>query len=228
MTWMTPLLHMISFNTTSAAFTFTVVPSIVMVSWAPCTVFACIPFERSVLLTCPLTTWYVRIPERSSLASSSSFVAFKLFSAAAKALSVGAKTVNGPVPLRVVTNSAFVRAAAKTVKFPAAIAVSTISVRFSAPGAGAGAGSGSGAGAGSGPGAGAGSGSGAGEPAGGRSTLSIMWITPLLHITSAEFTVAVFTLTVDPLMAIVRFEPCTVVGVMPSVRLLLLMDPLTT
>jgi hypothetical protein len=45
---------------------------------------------------------------------------------AAKAASVGAKTVNGPSPLRASTKPALVKAVAKTVKL-AATAVSTIS-----------------------------------------------------------------------------------------------------
>ena len=43
------------------------------------------------------------------------------------AASVGANTVNGPVPLSVSTSSAAVRAAARVVKSPAATAVSTMS-----------------------------------------------------------------------------------------------------
>jgi len=48
---------------------------------------------------------------------------------AAKASSVGAKTVKGPSPLRVSTNSAAPRAAARVVKRPSATAVSTMSAR---------------------------------------------------------------------------------------------------
>ena len=40
---------------------------------------------------------------------------------------VGAKTVNGPFPLRVITRSAAFNAVTSVVKLPAAIAVSTIS-----------------------------------------------------------------------------------------------------
>src|SRR5512147_2026468 len=48
----------------------------------------------------------------------------------AKASSVGAKTVNGPAPLRVSTNPAACTAATKVLKRPSATAVSTISIGF--------------------------------------------------------------------------------------------------
>ena len=44
-----------------------------------------------------------------------------------KASSVGAKTVNGPAPLSVPTRFVAVSAAAKVLKFPAALAVSMMS-----------------------------------------------------------------------------------------------------
>jgi len=213
MTWMTPLLHRISAFVTVAVLTFTVDPAIEIVTVVPCTVAGVIPLVRAELLTVPFTTWYVRIAERSFLARSCALVIPRVFSAAVKASSVGANTVKGPVPLRVATKAAFVRASASTVKVLAATAVSTMSFRVPAAGAGVGAGVAAGVGA---------------AVAGGRSTLSMMWITPLLHITSAEVTVAVFTFTVLPLMAIVTFAPCNVAGVIPFFRAVLLTDPLTT
>jgi len=145
MMWITPLLAITSAFVTVASFTFTVVPSIVMVNFAPFTVSAVIPLDKSLLRTFPLTTWYFRILVSSALlARSASAVVFKAARAAANASSVGAKTVNGPVPFNVLTKSAAVRACANTVNFPAAIAVSTMSLASLAGAAGAGAGAGAG------------------------------------------------------------------------------------
>ena len=77
-------------------------------------------------MTLPGTTWYVRIWVRSPLGSLSS-VSTVPAGSLAKASSVGAKTVNGPSPLRVSTRPAASRAAASVVKSPAATAVSTMS-----------------------------------------------------------------------------------------------------
>merc|ERR1719160_1919249 len=129
MTWMTPLLHMISALTTFAVFTMTVASSMVLVSSGPATVVAFMPLLRSLLSTFPETTWYVRMPASSGIARSASAVRPSFSRAAVKALSVGAKTVKGPALFIVVTSSACVSAAAKVVKLPAALAVSTMSLR---------------------------------------------------------------------------------------------------
>merc|ERR1719265_1163225 len=128
MMWITPLVHSTSAVVTVALSTFTVLPSIVMVTFAPFTVAADIPLVKSVLITFPLITWYVRIYLRPSIARSSSLVTLSAVSAAAKAASVGAKTVKGPALFIVVTKSAFVSASAKIVN-PAPTAVSTMSWR---------------------------------------------------------------------------------------------------
>ena len=77
-------------------------------------------------MTFPGTTWYVRIWVSWPDGSLSSVSRVPLGSAP-NAASVGAKTVNGPAPLRVSTRSAAVSALASVVKSPAATAVSTMS-----------------------------------------------------------------------------------------------------
>jgi len=119
------LVHVTSADVTVAVFTFTTLPLMEIVSAEPCSEVAFIPLLRLAASTVPLTTWYVRMAARSERANSCALVTFKAVNAAAKAASVGAKTVKGPVPLRVVVNFACVSAAAKIVKL-LATAVSTM------------------------------------------------------------------------------------------------------
>ena len=75
-------------------------------------------------MTFPGTTWYVRTAVSFGLSLSR----FWIVSAGilAKAASVGAKTVKGPLPLRVSTRPAAFTAVTRVLKEPASMAVSTI------------------------------------------------------------------------------------------------------
>ena len=127
MTWMTPLVHSMSALTTVDA-PLSLTPFFVLISnLAPLTVAADLPsiFMTSAAMTLLATTWYVRIAVSfgMSLRRLSTVPAGNL----ANASSVGAKTVNGPAPLRVSTSFAAVSAAASVLKLPAETAVSIMS-----------------------------------------------------------------------------------------------------
>ncbi len=76
-------------------------------------------------VTLPETTWYRRTCFRA--AGSASRVSSVPAGRAAKAASVGAKTVNGPGPCSVSTNPAAVAALSRVPNEPAALAVATMS-----------------------------------------------------------------------------------------------------
>src|SRR3954470_22957632 len=86
-------------------------------------------------VTEPETTWYRRIflSAAGSLSRPSSVPA----GSAAKAASVGAKTVNGPVPWGVSTRPAALTAASSVLNEPASVAVSTMSLAIAADAEGA-------------------------------------------------------------------------------------------
>ena len=83
--------------------------------------------DMSVDMTLPDKTWKVKIPVRVFLFSGFKRSAKRSESKAENASSLGANTVNGPLPLRVWTSSAAVTALTNVLKDPAATAVSTIS-----------------------------------------------------------------------------------------------------
>ncbi len=95
---------------TLASLTITPVESIVNDRLSPFSAGATMPSVRSVDNTEPETTWYVSISANRDISSVDSY-ADKSKPAAVKASSVGANTVNGPVPSKVVTRSALARAA---------------------------------------------------------------------------------------------------------------------
>ena len=126
-TWITPFVHSISVFTTVAV-TLSLTPSLVLIaSAAPLTVLADWPSidMTSEAITFPAITWYVRIAV--SLGMSFNRLSTVPAGSLEKASSVGAKTVNGPVPLSVATRFVAVSAAARVVKVPAAPAVSMMS-----------------------------------------------------------------------------------------------------
>ena len=109
MTWMTPLLVATSASVTFAPLTMT--PSFtVNESGCPLTASALMHSVTAVEGTLPATTWYWRMLDRAALPSGVSREA-RSISASMNAWSVGAKTVNGPVPWRVSSNSAWRTAA---------------------------------------------------------------------------------------------------------------------
>ena len=121
-TWITPLSVMMSVVTTDAPSTFTPSAPTEILTSAPLTVFTFFPFNVTTVSakTLPGTTWYVRI--EVSLGMSFRRASTVPGGSLANAASVGAKTVNGPALLRVGTNPAAVKAAARVLKEPAATA----------------------------------------------------------------------------------------------------------
>merc|ERR1719473_726809 len=114
-TWMTPLVQPTSAVVTFAVANFTPVLSFVMVTVCPSRVAGvCEAFKSAAMILEPLITWYLRMLARSALFKRSSLVMLSVASAAVNAVSVGAKTVKGPVPCKAVTRFALVRASAKT------------------------------------------------------------------------------------------------------------------
>lgn len=103
-------------------------PSLVlMVTLAPFTVLACESFTTCAAVTLPGTTWYLRMAWSCALFSGLRSDSTVPSGSLAKALSVGAKTVNGPLLLRTSTRSAALTAATSVLKLSADAAVSTIS-----------------------------------------------------------------------------------------------------
>src|SRR5512141_2392695 len=124
MTWITPLLALMSALMTLALSTMIPAESMVILTLLPSTVFTDIPFFKSEDITSPGTTWYVRTEvSRVLLAIKASITALGTL---AKASSVGANTVKGPGPLNVSTSPAAFTASTRVLKSPAATAVSTI------------------------------------------------------------------------------------------------------
>ena len=105
-TWITPLLVFTSAMDTVASFTITP-PSTVNASGWPLTAFADMQSVTAEAGTSPLTTWYSRISVSAAFPSGVSRAA-RSMPASANAWSVGAKTVNGPVPCRVSNSSAWI------------------------------------------------------------------------------------------------------------------------
>src|SRR6056297_1360266 len=125
-TWMTPLLVMMSALTTLASLILT--PSQVLIlTYLPASVSAFFSFITFLAVTLPATTWYLRISTSLSLFSGFSKLATVPSGSAANASSVGAKTVNGPSPFRASTSPAAFTAATRVLKSSAATAVSTTS-----------------------------------------------------------------------------------------------------
>merc|ERR1719424_304789 len=119
----TPLLQGRSAELTVAAPNFTAnvtaptsQPSQVMVTLPPCTVAGDCVALRSAAMIFPLMTWYFKMSARSLRANSAALSIFKATSAAAKAVSVGANKVKGPVPLKVSTRPAAMTASTRILK----------------------------------------------------------------------------------------------------------------
>ena len=96
MTWITPLDAGTSARTTVASLTMTESPTVKERS-SPLTAAATNPSVTAEEGTSPATTWYSSMSVKAALPSSVSR-ASRSIPAAAKASSVGAKTVNGPSP----------------------------------------------------------------------------------------------------------------------------------
>src|SRR5208283_437814 len=124
---MTPLLHRMSVLITLASPTITVLPSTLMARDWPFTVLTDFIFAIWDAKSVPGTTWYVKMATSFSLFSGFSRSSTVLGGNFANASSVGAKTVKGPLPLRVSTRPAAWSAAARVLNEPAATAVSTMS-----------------------------------------------------------------------------------------------------
>ncbi len=95
----------------------TVVSSRVIERLPPWTVSIWSKATTSVELYAPATTWYRRTSVRAAGLARSQFRTSG--STAANASSVGAKTVNGPVPSKALTRSAASKAASRVVNEPA-------------------------------------------------------------------------------------------------------------
>ena len=112
---------------TVAPFTITLPSSTFSFSSLPLTVLAELMPATSLAIALAGTTWYVRIATSFSLFSGLSRSSTVPAGSLANASSVGAKTVNGPVPFSVSTSPAAFSAAVSVLKLPAATAVSTMS-----------------------------------------------------------------------------------------------------
>ena len=136
MTWMTPLVQTMSVLTTLALLAITFLPSTSILIGAPWTDIAILPsiFMTSAAIALELMTWYFRIEASLALFSGLRSISTVPSGSLANASSVGARTVNGPSPLRTSTRSAALSAATRVLNDPAATAVSTMS--FSAAKAG--------------------------------------------------------------------------------------------
>ena len=131
MTWITPFDAGTSANTTFASLTITPSPT-EKVKSSPFTAPATKPSVTAEDGTSPDTTWYSKISVSRALPSSL-LRAARSIPASAKASSVGAKTVYGPSPCRVVTSSACANAATSEscmVVACAVIAMSTAGVHM--------------------------------------------------------------------------------------------------
>lgn len=97
MTWITPLLALISVAVTLASLTMTPPLSALMVTCLPLTVAADVNFTTCAAVTFPATTWQVSIAASFSLFSGLSRFSTVPAGSFANASLVGAKTVNGPL-----------------------------------------------------------------------------------------------------------------------------------
>ena len=122
---MTPFDATISASTTVASLIVTVPLSTYTQTFSPSTVVTGKRLDRSDDKTLPLTTWYRRISVSAPVGSATRAL-MVLAGRAAKAASVGAKTVKGPGLLKVSTRPAAETAAIRLPKFPFASAMSTI------------------------------------------------------------------------------------------------------
>ena len=111
MTWITPLDAGTSASTTVASLTMTESPTVKERS-SPLTAAATSPSVTAEEGTSPATTWYSSMSLRVAFSSSVSN-ADKSIPAAAKASSVGAKTVNGPSACSADTSPAWDNAATR-------------------------------------------------------------------------------------------------------------------
>ena len=110
-TWMIPFEACTSASVTVAGPTMTVpVLSTLNLTLSPLTMAAIMPSVTSVDATSPETTWWSKISESVAFSSGVS-KSLRSIPASAKAWSVGANTVNGPVPCKVVTKPAWDNAA---------------------------------------------------------------------------------------------------------------------
>ena len=128
-TWMTPLLVLTSARVTVASLTITPSPTVKAIG-LPLTVFA---VRHSVTAddgTLPAMTWYRRISVSAALPSGVSRAA-RSIPASANAWSVGAKSVNGPVPWSVSSNSACITALTNELWMPVHWAVRGMSFGLS-------------------------------------------------------------------------------------------------
>ena len=116
MTWMIPFDAITSASMTFASLIMTPSPTVKVAS-SPLTMVAVMPSVTSAAATDPEYTWYSRMSVKAALPSSLSSAA-RSIPAAVNASSVGAKTVNGPSPWRVVSSSACTTAATSAVWIP--------------------------------------------------------------------------------------------------------------
>ena len=123
-TWIIPFVHSMSTAVMLAPSIMTVV-STVIETLSPCSVWIELKATTSVELNAPDTTWYKRTSVRAVGFARSQFSTS--VSSAAKASSVGAKTVKGPEPFNVELRPVASNALIRVVKFPSASAVSTMS-----------------------------------------------------------------------------------------------------
>ncbi len=133
--WIIPLVQITLAIITVASFTLRLFPDLVTLIELPSNIWT--EAGKVMELICadvklrPLITWYVKIADNFSLFSGLTKSATVPGGNLANAVSVGANTVNGPLPLNVVTRSAAVNAATRVLKLPSLIAVWTMS-RFCA------------------------------------------------------------------------------------------------
>src|SRR5271166_5911172 len=125
MTWITPLLASMSVLMTFAPPTVTLPASTLMASSLPFKVLALV-VVRSAAINLPGRTWYVSTATSFSLFSGLSRFSTVPAGSLAKASSVGAKTVKGPLPFKVSTSPAAFTAATRVLNCPAAAATPTM------------------------------------------------------------------------------------------------------
>src|SRR5271165_3753355 len=118
MTWITPLLASMSVLVTFAPPTVTLPASTLMGSSLPFKVLALV-VVRSAAINLPGRTWYVSTATSFSLFSGLSRFSTVPAGSLAKASSVGAKTVKGPLPFKVSTSPAAFTAATRVLNCPA-------------------------------------------------------------------------------------------------------------
>ena len=126
------MLAAISAMMTVELFTFSWAPFLLTVTVLPSSILTfagrCNALSRAALTLAPLMTWYLRM--RASCAMFAGFNKSVTVPAGslANAASVGAKTVNGPLPFKAVAKLAAESAATSVLKPPLAMAVSTMSL----------------------------------------------------------------------------------------------------